>query len=279
METKKINYINWWKQTPSDGKAAEPITQSEQFVPTQQGGTGTPFIQPLVVVPYLSADQPMYHYDPSATAQAEPEHDAQYYEDLFDDEESYALPDGTQQIAKREKKAPVKGGAVSEKAVAERKEGAKMRRRANGNAIVTFILGLVYVAMAFDLTKLISTFNYNVLYDGKVAFNVIEELVRSVIDKSFVFAVDTTLLPILVTAGALFTAITLLFSLFTVASRTNVFVKVIATLAFLLNAGAAVVAFVVNKVPFETYGLVIFAGISFLMFLFTIVAKGKRRRR
>lgn len=279
METKKINYINWWKQTPSDGKAAEPNTQSEQFVPTQQGGTGTPFIQPLVVVPYLSADQPMYHYDPSATAQAEPEHDAQYYEDLFDDEESYALPDGTQQIAKREKKAPVKGGAVSEKAVTERKEGAKMRRRANGNAIVTFILGLVYVAMAFDLTKLISTFNYNVLYDGKVAFNVIEELVKSIIDKSFVFAVDTTFLPILVTAGALFTAITLLFSLFTAAARTNVFVKVIATLAFLLNAGAAVVAFVVNKVPFETYGLVIFVGISFLMFLFTIVAKGKRRRR
>ena len=154
-----------------------------------------------------------------------------------------------------------------------------MRRRANGNAIVTFILGLIYVAMAFDLTTLLKTFNYNVLYDGKFGFTVIMELVESIMYGGFVFSVETTLLPILVTAGALFTALTLLFSLFTVASGTNGFVKAVATIAFLLNAGAAVVAFVVNKIPFETYGFVILAGISFLMFLITIVARGKRRRR
>ncbi len=282
METKKINYINWWKQTPSDGKekSAEPFaTPTTPTEPMQQGGTATPYIQPFVVVPYLSADQPMYYYDQGAAAQSSDEDDVKYYEDLFDDEESSALPieDGIR--AKSGERATLKRERVAEKAISDKKENTRMRRRANGNAIVTFILGLIYVAMAFDLTTLLKTFNYNVLYDGKFGFTVIMELVESIMYGGFVFSVETTLLPILVTAGALFTALTLLFSLFTVASGTNGFVKAVATIAFLLNAGAAVVAFVVNKIPFETYGFVILAGISFLMFLITIVARGKRRRR
>ena len=129
METKKINYINWWKQTPSDGKekSAEPYAAQQEPVatptmptaPMQQGGTATPYIQPFVVVPYLSADQPMYYYDQGAAAQSSDEVDVKYYEDLFDDEESSALPIEDVTRAKSRERATLKRERVAEKAISD----------------------------------------------------------------------------------------------------------------------------------------------------------------
>lgn len=287
METKKINYIDWWKQTPSDVKsdsrksrAYAPVktgtptfAENEQTQPVAPVSSATPYVQPLVIVPYLSPDQPMYYYDKSKIEQDDDRDDTKFYEDMFDDEESGVLPEETVKKPKKVTQKGKKGTAIDD---IEDEENTVKKKKANVCAIFTAIFGLIYIAMEFDLTKLVKAFNYNVLYDGKVGFVVIEELVKSVIGKSFAFSVDATLLPVLVTVGALFIVLTTVLSLISVASRTSVVTKIVATLALAINAAAAVVAFAVNKIPFETYGLIILAGISLAIFLLTILAKGKK---
>ena len=125
---------------------------------------------------------------------------------------------------------------------------------------------------------MIEGFNYNYLYDGQAAFGIIRQLITDITGGGFDITQGTSILSVLIAASAVFTVITTLFSLITVAGRTPVFVKIIAALTFLLNAGAAVVAFTVVKIEFVTYGLIILAALSLIIFILTVCARGKKQR-
>lgn len=272
MDAKRINSIDWWQKAPVAEKRVSapiepPIEPSEPKAEVSSAvnhGTATPLVQPLVVVPYVSTQQPMYYYKPES--ENETAVSAAYYEDLFEDEESYAL-DGETSTRTR-----ANGKANRETAGEKRKE----KRKANALAIICAILGIVYIALLFDFGKLIDGFNYNYLYDGKSGFDVIMGLVNGGLTE---FAIETSLLPILVAASAALVAVTTICSLFTVAGRTPIAVKVIAAIAFVCNAGMAVVAFVVNKIELETYGIIIMAALSLVIFILTTCARAKKRKR
>lgn len=266
MDAKRINSIDWWQKAPvAEKRVSAPIEPSEPKAEVSSAvnhGTATPLVQPLVVVPYVSTQQPMYYYKPeSENETAVP---AAYYEDLFEDEESYALDGETSTRAR------ANGKANRETA------GEKRKRKANALAIICAILGIVYIALLFDFGKLIDGFNYNYLYDGKSGFDVIMGLVNGGLTE---FAIETSLLPILVAASAALVAVTTICLLFTVAGRTPIAVKVIAAIAFVCNAGMAVVAFVVNKIELETYGIIIMAALSLVIFILTTCARAKKRKR
>lgn len=266
MDAKRINSIDWWQKAPvAEKRVSAPIEPSEPKAEVSSAvnhGTATPLVQPLVVVPYVSTQQPMYYYKPES--ENETAVSAAYYEDLFEDEESYALEgEPSTRTRAREK---INREKVSEKG----------KRKANALAIICALLGIVYIALLFDFGKLIDGFNYNYLYDGKSGFDVIMGLVNGGLTE---FAIETSLLPILVAASAALVAVTTICSLFTVAGRTPIAVKVIAAIAFICNAGMAVVAFVVNKIELETYGIIIMAALSLVIFILTTCARAKKRKR
>ena len=271
MEVKKLTYMNWWQKGADINPPAPEETPTS--APAQQIGAqptqGVPYIQPLVVVPYVSNEQPMYYYDASALQKGN-EGSEEYYEDMFESEESAAI------------EAPMgrarKNAAYYDDAPEAIAEVPAKKRRANVFAILSFIFCAVYIALLFNLTSLLATFNYNFLYDGQAGFDIIKAFVEGIIAGGFTFDVQTTLVPILVSAGAVFMVITAICSIATVASRTPIAIKIIAGLAFVLNAGAAVVAKFIVKMELTTYGLYILAGVSLIVFVFTMVARNKKSK-
>lgn len=269
MDAKRINYIDWWQKTPVAGKSTSapvepsaPVAQPSQSV-SVNGSAATPYIQPLVVVPYVSTQQPMYYYKPEdENANAV---DEKYYEDLFEEEESYALDGETAALAlPRRERAEISG---------EKAERGK--KKANALAIIGVILGIVYIALMFDFGKLIDGFNYNYIYNGKAGIDVIMDLINGGMAE---FAIETSLLPILVTASVALIAVTTVCLLFTVAGRTPIAIKIIAAIAFVCNAATAVVAIAVNKIELETYGVIIMAAIALVIFILTACARTKKKR-
>lgn len=281
MDARRIKYINWWQTSPAEKSAPAPAVSpapKEELVSSQTSVDSvktTPLIQPLVVVPYVSTQQPMYYYNPEGEKNREEELPATYYEDLFDEEESYALPEGDASYLRSNTASRVQRTAESE---VLSQNSVKSGRKTNVMAIISAILGIVYIALLFDFGGMIERFNYNYLYDGQAAFGIIRQLITDITGGGFDITQGTSILSVLIAASAVFTVITTLCSLITVAGRTSVFVKIIAALTFLLNAGAAVVAFTVVKIEFETYGLIILAALSLIIFILTVCARGKKQR-
>ena len=278
MKAEKLTYIDWWKKgaeiNPSSVATPEPTVEQTQapVAPSQysQPTQGVPYIQPLVVVPYVSNEQPMYYYDASALQQGK-EGSEEYYEDMFDTEESSALDEPKQ---RRMREQPIEYYDVP----AQPEPSVTKTRKANVFAILSFLFCGIYIALLFNLTSLMESFTYNFLYGGNAAFDIIKAFVEGIIANGFAFDVNTTLVPMLVSAGAVFMAITAICSIVTVASRTPIVIKIIAALAFLLNVGAAVVAKFIVKMDITTYGLYILAGVSFVVFLFTMIARNKKNK-
>jgi len=277
METQKLTYIDWWKkgadiEPPKPGETPAAPTTPNPYM--GQGGQGEPFIQPLVIVPYVSNDQPLYYYDAAKLNEKEDVGGEEYYEDMFETEESSALEPAQKRYAYAENGYD---GAAAERPSASAETGKK-RRRANVFAILSFILCAVYIALLFNLTKLMASFTYNFLYDDMAAFDIIKNFVQGIVSGGFTFDVNTTLVPMLVTAGVLLMAITAICSICTVASRTPIIIKIFAILALLLNAGAAVVAKFIVKMEITTFGLYILAGIALVVCVFTLVARNKKNK-
>ena len=278
MDVKRPTNITWWsagartQPLPAQPEVPAPIEIPVAEEPKPQQPTGAvPYVQPLVIVPYVSQDQPLYYYDANRQDAADDYIPAEYYEDMFEAEEASALPSANARPA-------VKKSAYVDSASADYSVPvAKRRRRFNVFGLLCFLLGGLYVAMLFDLSGLIDGFTYNYLYGGIAGFDMIKTLVESIIAGEFVFDVNLTLVPLLLTAGAVFAVITALCGIFTVASRTPIGIKIIAILAFLLNAAMAVVAKFIVKIETDTFGLYILAGLSLVMCVMALVARRRYR--
>ena len=122
MDTRKVNKINWWnekavkepmiKKVDVDGDGIPDKVIVDQRQAMQQpimpqvtygaGMQGVPFIQPLVIVPFSSPNQPIYHQGYADDMDIEEDFT---YEDLYpEDEDEYILDDIMPRKAKKAKK-------------------------------------------------------------------------------------------------------------------------------------------------------------------------------
>ena len=302
METKRINKVDWWSEnarTNNDAPAgivegenagavanAVPVEMPQQYVtesqryPIQSTGPQqlAPVIQPLVIVPYVSKDQPINYLDKAfmtgdfvTTEKEENGKKEYYYEDVYGSD---------------------KDAVTSDKGTRKAVKAAKLQSNgpaANGGSIAAFIFGVLYILMLFDWTKILSflsTFTYNHTAEGVTAYSTAEGFVKSILDGGFAFGWDTTFPTILLLAGIVLTVITIIVSLCTCASRMPVFFKVIAGLAFLLH----VVAFLlptlifplINKteisISFEYYGMYVLMGLCLLIMICVLAARNKKSK-
>lgn len=137
------------------------------------------------------------------------------------------------------------------------------------NSFLTMLFGGVYIAAMFDLSKLLKSYSYNVLFDGKYGFGIIKDLIASFKDKTFVFDVNTTLTPILIAAGAVLIALTTLCALIGIFSGVKTpFACIFATLGFMANIALIIVAKFAMKVEFDKYGFYVLLIVSALTFIF-----------
>ena len=148
-------------------------------------------------------------------------------------------------------------------------------------SFLTFLMGGAFVVALFDFSGIINDFTYNSLYAGKYGFGLIMDLVNN-IKEGFSFGVDTTLVPILVAAAAVFAALTTLFGLI------GLFTKkggcgascVFAILTLIVSAAILIIVLAVNKADVEgAYGLYAFLGLSVLMTLFGLLSKPRKGGR
>ena len=147
-------------------------------------------------------------------------------------------------------------------------------------SILTFLFGGVYIAALFNYTAIISSFTYNGMYDNKYGYDLIMELVDS-FKNGFSFGVDTTLVPIMVAAGALFAAIVTIMGLIGIFTR-NGGVKgahVVAIITLIIDIAILIVVLAVNKSEATGYGLYIFLGLAVLMIIFGLIANANGGRR
>jgi hypothetical protein len=148
METVKLKSINWWSANAvaekpcsvkdgvssdggeSDRRIAEAVEKNikADAAPTQ----GTPYIQPLIVVPYSSPMQPLYHYDASLPPR-ESERNEDFDRYMTEDVDAYELDDEPVRERRTEKR---------EKAVVVPKN-TKIHA---GALVITLILCIIMIA-------------------------------------------------------------------------------------------------------------------------------------
>lgn len=146
------------------------------------------------------------------------------------------------------------------------------------NSVLAFLVSGLYIAAMFDLTKISASLTYNQLYEGKYGFDIIKTLFEQIKGGEFAFSASTTLVPILIAAGAVMAALVALFafiSIFT-GAKTPI-VCIFGVLGFLVNIGLIIVAKFVMKVEFDKYGFYVLLIASALAFIFGALTRVGRR--
>ena len=245
----------WPDARPTPAPIVLPEPEPEPAPAPQPAPVQNPTaVQPLVIVPYVSQMQPLYQYTPEAMramygANVNPQAfldgigDYDDYDDDYDD------------------------------AVA-----APKKRGANAMAIVGLLLGLI--AVAFMVIGYFGFLPANILpflcvYGDATVLNIImTDLIEAIMNIP-PFEITAILLPGLIALSALFTIITLLTNLFSVAARRYPIAgKVFAWLAFLFAAGAVAYLFVTAQAEVKI-GAYILAGITLLIAI--ICTAGRRK--
>lgn len=294
METKKINKVDWWSDEARTSKNvdapagivdetpvanAAPVEMPKystemQNYPMQPVSTPqqmAPVIQPLVIVPYVSKDQPIHYLDKATMnvnldAPTSKKSGGEYfYEDMYGsdkDTQTTGMDTGDEEY--------------------ERKS------RANGGSIAGFVFGVLYILMLFNWSKILSFlsfFTYNHMAADVTGYTVAESFVKGIIDGTFSFEWKTVLPDILLIAGMVLTVITVIVSICTCAGRMPAFFKVIAVLAFVLHLAAyllpTVIVPLIDKtdvaISFEYYGMFVLTGLSLVIMICVLAARNKRR--
>ena len=280
MDAKKINYINWWQKDAASAQKAPELSvgKSETTnanVQEQAQAQPKPFIQPLVVVPYVSTKQPLYHFNPN---EKEEEVDASYYEDLFEDEESAAYSDSGSRSARARR-------SIAKDDEYEGKRAIKSKRSKTGIliAVITAVLSAAFIALAFDLKDLIGGFTSN--YVTFVLPMPMIELVKGTFEtiKEIGFgSIEEMLIPLLVSVSFAFTAITLIVAILTgiIIGKGRVATVITSAIALIGSAGALVVALAIEKYEFDLcMGYVIFAAISAIIFVINLLGVAVKKKR
>ncbi|MBR1747511.1 MAG: hypothetical protein IJ735_04795 [Clostridia bacterium] len=222
--------------------------------PAPAATQNTTAVQPLVIVPYVSQMQPLYQYTPEAMR-------AMYGNNVnekafLDDLDSYDAYD----------EAPVAAPV------------AKKRSRANAMAIVGLLLGLVTVAfMVLGYFGFLpaAILPYLCIYgDATVANVIMTDLIESIMNiPPFVFM--EILVPGAIALSVLFTVITLLTNLFSVAARRYpIFGKVTAWLAFIFAAVAVVYLFIAARADVQI-GAYVLVGLTLIIAIFCTAGRRK----
>ena len=303
MERKEINTVDWWSDEykteggmpagidldESASKAdamstpvATPVTNAAPIdmakYPVQSLGAQqvAPVIQPLVIVPYVSKDQPLRYLDKPIVmgeeAKEQNDDGVEYFEDV------YGI-----------KKASQSSKSDTQSAAKAKKTGSR-KSSPNGGAIAAFVFGVLYIIALFDWSKLIdflADFKYNHITEGVVGYSVTEGFVKSLIDGSFAFSTD--ILPdLFLIAGIVLTVFTIIVAICSCASRTPAFFKWIAGIAFLFH----VVAYLLPVVLFPLLekkavefsfdlpyiGMFVLSGLCLLVMICVLAARNKKSK-
>ena len=305
MERKEINTVDWWSDEykteggmpagivldESASKAdamsmpvATPVTNAAPIdmakYPVQSLGAQqvAPVIQPLVIVPYVSKDQPLRYLDKPIVmgeeAKEQNDDGVEYFEDVYGIKKASQSSKSDTQSAEKLKKVGYKKSSP------------------NGGAIAGFVFGVLYILMLFNWSKIIgnfmASFKYNWLLENKAAYEKTYEVVERLIDGSFfgAFDVKADLADAFLIVGIVLTVFTILVALFSCASRTPKFFKWIAGIAFLFH----VVAYLLPAVIFpladktdmvfmpEYYGIFVLSGLCLLVMICVLAARNKKSK-
>lgn len=311
-EPVKMNSVNWWSDDAVTSRQMQPdIPQgivSEDIEPIApavvnqpiassqpvQSASGpqqvAPVIQPLVIVPYVSKDQPIHYID---GAYAENAYDG-YDEDDYDDEYCYEDMYDTKKISKAKRNDTYYENNASSNdmnysvglTASTNGNGKKKKCKANGGAIAAFIFGVLYILMLFDWTWVISfdsfTFDYNTVFHFGTGYELIREFIDKIIDGSFVFGMNTDIVMLLLSVGAVLVALSTIFALCTVATKTPILFKIIAVLGFLAQVASYVLAayFISPKVQLgdHEFGFYILAGLALIVMVCLLAARKGRKK-
>ena len=163
----KLNKINWWSndsvtedpnvqptfQDYGEPEIPEPIIVPQQPVveqptaPTQ----AAPYIQPIVIVPFSSGAQPIYHYDPTRRKQIPDTYDDEVRDFVKDDDDAYVLGTTNGKVGKRLPEAEIdrllaKDNAKRAKANQRAAKRPLLVRKRPGAFIVILLLSLILLA-------------------------------------------------------------------------------------------------------------------------------------
>lgn len=306
METRRINTVDWWsddaRMMPPEAPAgivvddtatkadamsmpvATPVANASYTdagrYPVQSAGAQqvAPVIQPLVIVPYVSKDQPLRYLDKPIVMNPDEkdDEDEEFYEDAYE----------TKKASKSAKSGADKAGSDKKPAA----KNAKKKSSPNGGAIAGFVFGVLYILMLFNWSKLIgnfmASFKYNWLLENKAAYEKTYGVVERLIDGSFfgAFDVRADLADAFLIVGIVLTVFTILVALCSCTARTPLFFKLIAVFAFLFHAVAFLLPDVifplVDKTDFmpEYYGIFVLCGLCLLVMICMLAASNKKRK-
>lgn len=242
------NGKSFWPDAPANKKP--PISASKsadtEIIAAPSANQQPPtLVQPLIVVPYSSQMQPLYQYTPEAMQSFygnAPEGYGDMYEDRGD-------------------------GALYEDAYVN--EVKRVRKKANVNAILAFILSLITVAVIV-VSKFVELSYINIIKDSG-ALQILMDL-----PKLFTAGVEIMELiyPIGLAVCALFTVLTLFTNLFSVkANRYPIAGKVFAVLALLGAAVMLAILFAAKKDI--AIGAYILTGLSAVTALIALTGRRK----
>ncbi len=240
--------------------------------PTGYGAQqSTPMVQPLVLVPYSSPTQPLYHY-PDGT-----------------------LPAGDIDSAKMQGQVPysplppVNGAngmptAMNGMDMAmdfDYEEPKKEKKKTNVKNVFVAIFALLFVAVmgiGYFVDKIAFIAPYVTLTDLN-GFQMVYGFVNSLIDGTFAFSLDDVAgcVAILMSAASVLALLTFVFALIGVKhKRTPLFVKILDVLLFVAVAAALVWMIVSKGIGAISIGFYIAAGLALLVFLLAIIDKKRK---